>query len=335
DVNGDGRADIITTNRDANTTSVLIGSGTGTFAAKVDYTTGSSPESVTTADVNGDGKADIITANYLDKTISVLINGASLLTVSSAMSATSTSSDKSALILQAAAGQTADIFRIQNATDMKAYFNVTATGDIGIGVGSPNQKLDVNGNINARGDLYVGSMKRIDSAGNLVNINNITATGNALFKTNTNSATAFQVQNSTGTSALSVDTTTMTVTVQNLIVSTTLTVNGHIISGGTAPTVAAAAAACTTPTVTISGTDTAGTVTVVTGTGCSAAGAMATVTFNTAYTNAPRITLTPRNALSAAIGSFNGTVDTTAFTLDSSVTLAGATTYVFNYIIVQ
>ncbi len=44
------------------------------FAAKVDYATGISPTSVTSADVNGDGMADLIVANQGSSTVSVLTN---------------------------------------------------------------------------------------------------------------------------------------------------------------------------------------------------------------------------------------------------------------------
>ncbi len=72
DVNGDGKADLIIANNLANTLSVLIGKGDGTFNAKADYATGTSPNSVTSADVNGDGKADLIVANGGSDTVSVL-----------------------------------------------------------------------------------------------------------------------------------------------------------------------------------------------------------------------------------------------------------------------
>ena len=45
-----------------------------TFAAKVDYTTGTNPNSVAVVDVNSDGKSDIVIANYDASTASVLLN---------------------------------------------------------------------------------------------------------------------------------------------------------------------------------------------------------------------------------------------------------------------
>ena len=52
----------------------MINSGTGTFAAAVNYAAGSIPFSVAIGDVNGDGKADLAVANYGSNTVSVLIN---------------------------------------------------------------------------------------------------------------------------------------------------------------------------------------------------------------------------------------------------------------------
>ena len=42
---------------------ILLGTGTGSFAAKTDYATGTNPVAVAIADVNGDGKPDIVAAN--------------------------------------------------------------------------------------------------------------------------------------------------------------------------------------------------------------------------------------------------------------------------------
>jgi len=46
----------------------------GTFATKVDYTTGSGPASVALADVNGDGKSDMAVANWGSTSVSILLN---------------------------------------------------------------------------------------------------------------------------------------------------------------------------------------------------------------------------------------------------------------------
>ena len=44
---------------------IYLNNGNGTFADKVDYTTGSYPSSVSIGDLNGDGKADQTTGNIL------------------------------------------------------------------------------------------------------------------------------------------------------------------------------------------------------------------------------------------------------------------------------
>ena len=72
DVNGDGNLDIITANFAANSTSVLLGNGNGTFLTQATFAT-YRPYSVTLGDVNGDGRLDIITANYSSDNASVLL----------------------------------------------------------------------------------------------------------------------------------------------------------------------------------------------------------------------------------------------------------------------
>ncbi|MGE7417525.1 FG-GAP-like repeat-containing protein [Methylobacterium tarhaniae] len=66
DVNGDGKLDLVTANfgSGANSASVLLGNGNGTFKPRTDLATGPSPASITLADVDGDHKLDIVTANY-------------------------------------------------------------------------------------------------------------------------------------------------------------------------------------------------------------------------------------------------------------------------------
>ena len=47
-----------------NSVSVLLGDGSGGFAAKTDYATGCGPVSVAVGDFNGDGKQDLVTADH-------------------------------------------------------------------------------------------------------------------------------------------------------------------------------------------------------------------------------------------------------------------------------
>jgi RHS repeat-associated protein len=82
DFNADGKIDLVVANSGAgaNTVSVLLGLGDGTFGPKQDFPAGSTPVSVTATDVNADGKIDLTVANLLNAgTVSVLLgngNGA-------------------------------------------------------------------------------------------------------------------------------------------------------------------------------------------------------------------------------------------------------------------
>ena len=73
DVTGDGRLDILTVNKGANTISMLLNNGDGTFQPQIVMPVGTRPGEVTVADINGDGIPDLIVSNYADDTISVLL----------------------------------------------------------------------------------------------------------------------------------------------------------------------------------------------------------------------------------------------------------------------
>ena len=73
DLDGDGKPDLIIANSGDNTISVLRNTSTSgvidatSFAAKVDYITGTRPRSVAIGDLDGNGKQDIAVANGDDK----------------------------------------------------------------------------------------------------------------------------------------------------------------------------------------------------------------------------------------------------------------------------
>jgi hypothetical protein len=79
DFNGDGKNDIAVANFSSNTVSVLLnttapGATTPSFSAKTDFTTGTTPYSVSIGDFNGDGMNDMAVVNESSYTVSVLLN---------------------------------------------------------------------------------------------------------------------------------------------------------------------------------------------------------------------------------------------------------------------
>jgi hypothetical protein len=73
DFNGDGKTDLVVVNQFANTMSVLLGNGDGTYGPKTDFATGTTPFGVAVADFNGDGKLDVAVANKGAASLSVLL----------------------------------------------------------------------------------------------------------------------------------------------------------------------------------------------------------------------------------------------------------------------
>jgi hypothetical protein len=74
DFNSDGHPDLATVNSTTTTVSILLNNGSGTFAAKVDYATGTGPLDLAVGDLNNDGHPDIAVVNGTANTVSVLLN---------------------------------------------------------------------------------------------------------------------------------------------------------------------------------------------------------------------------------------------------------------------
>ena len=74
DVNQDGNVDLVATNYGANTVSVLLGNGDGTFGPASGYVVGQAPDRVVAGDFNGDGYPDLAVNNFSSQDVSVLLN---------------------------------------------------------------------------------------------------------------------------------------------------------------------------------------------------------------------------------------------------------------------
>ena len=75
DVNQDGNADILVTNADAGTVTVLLGDGAGQFreAPGSPFAAGPQPNDLAVADMNGDGHTDLVIPNHQAPTITILL----------------------------------------------------------------------------------------------------------------------------------------------------------------------------------------------------------------------------------------------------------------------
>jgi serine/threonine protein kinase len=73
DLNGDGKLDLVVSNKFSNTVSVLLGKGDGTFRSAVNHATGKGPCGVVAADFDGDGQLDIAVCNQDDNTVGILL----------------------------------------------------------------------------------------------------------------------------------------------------------------------------------------------------------------------------------------------------------------------
>jgi len=118
-----------------------------------------------------------------------------------------------------------------------------------------------------------------------------------------------------------------------------LTVNGKIITAGDTPTVVLGASTTGMgSTHMISGNDTAGSIEITMGTNSApntvAMGEQANVTFAEAFSTAPRIAITPKNAESASIRFYTETT-TSGFTIHFIDAPVETTTYAFDYIVIQ
>jgi len=214
--------------------------------------------------------------------------------------------------------------------------NQTITNAYSLWIDNGITRLDGNvgiKNTTAPNPLSLNTLTTADSTAQLaVSTSALGSKGVVVQGVASQSADLFQAQSSTGAVLASISA-AGNLTVQNA------TINGHIItanSSGSTTVAHGAAANCSgTGSASVSGNDTAGTVTINTSTGVCAPGTLATVTFANAFGVAPRVILTPTNGNGATLQYYNGTTNTTTYTIDTGSAAATSTTYIYNYHVMQ
>lgn len=179
-------------------------------------------------------------------------------------------------------------------------------------------QLNVNGNgtistLNLRNDLNVVGQTRLQGA----------VTVSQLFTVN-NSA------NVLGNLAVGGSLTVNRFQTSALVIDSTLTIGGHFITRGSAPSVSAGTALGSNGTVSISGNDASGTIATNIGVGAGG-GILANVTFRSPYTNTPHVVVT---AVGAGMGSLYVNRSATGFSVGVSGGM-GPGGYAIDYIVMQ
>lgn len=179
-------------------------------------------------------------------------------------------------------------------------------------------KLTINGdatatNLTLRKDLTVAGLTRLQGP---VTLSQLLTVNNNI--------------NVAGSLAVGGTLTVRTFQASSLTSDTTLTIGGHIIARGTAPSVTAGAGVGPTGTVSISGSDAAGTVAVNTGLGAPG-GIVANVTFHQAYAQTPHVVL---GAVGGSIGNVYVNRSATGFSIgiNGAIPPGG---YAVDYVVVQ
>jgi hypothetical protein len=145
-----------------------------------------------------------------------------------------------------------------------------------------------------------------------------------------------QIQDAQGNVLFNADTAHMTITVQNIVVAGTITVNGHVITAGNAPTSETLAAAGVDAqnnndsVCSINGNDTNGTITLAAGSSNTKSGAQCIITFDIPFSAAPRPVLSANDQGSVGLGAYVQAKPDTMTLYFSNVPQANHT-YTLNY----
>ncbi len=165
DLDGDGKLDIVVSNTTPNSISVFRNtstSGTISFAAKVDFTTGTSPQNICIGDLDGDGKEDIAVANSGSASISIFRNTSTVGTITSGSFAAKVDFTAGSNTLAVSAGDIngdgkLDLVAVNNTPNTISIFRNTATSGA-ITTGSFAAKVDFATGVGPMYSVSIGDL---------------------------------------------------------------------------------------------------------------------------------------------------------------------------------
>jgi hypothetical protein len=146
--------------------------------------------------------------------------------------------------------------------------------------------------------------------------------------------------NSTSNTIVLGNTSITKVSTSGTIVTTNDITAKHIKGNSGALSIAASTGAGTSPSaVSVTGTDMSGVVSLTTGTSPSINAVLATITYNTAFSTAPVVVITPANAATASLAATQAVwvnITTTGFTVNTNATaVVSSKAYKWNYVVIQ
>ena len=146
--------------------------------------------------------------------------------------------------------------------------------------------------------------------------------------------------NSTSNTIVLGNTSITKVSTSGAIVTTNGITAKHIKGNSGALSIAASTGAGTSPSaLSVTGTDMSGVVTLTTGSSPTINAILATITYNSAFSTAPVVVITPANAATASLTSAQAVwvnINTGNFTINTNATALNASTiYKWNYVVIQ
>ena len=226
------------------------------------------------------------------------------------------------------------------------------TGAYNTGVGYQALMNSTTSNYNVGIGMY--ALRSISTGGNNVGIGYYTMSSNSTGSNNVAIGHAANIgegvsngiaigqgsSNSTSNTIVLGNTSITKVSTSGAIVTTNDIIAKHLKGNSGALSIAASTGAGTSPSaVSVTGTDLSGVVALTTGTSPTVNAVLATITYNTAFSTAPVVVITPANAATASLAATQAVwvnITTTGFTINTNATaVVSSTAYKWNYAVIQ